>query len=222
MIAVFLFLFGLLPWVDNYAHLFGFISGTLKMRYKITRYLVTLRHGDSIETGECVNGEPCVSVSQVQTVPKVSQCDQENARRNLTPFTNINDILGILLSFALLPYIVFGEFDHGRKFYQAIFAIMIWLALMITLIVLFYNPNPLYLEWAHRFTCVPPIGEAEGKTNCPKHSDEQVFSDFSIFSELTSLTLNSHTSSGEKCVEIVKTCKIFPFWFCRTSWKCDC
>ena len=79
------------------------------------------------------------------------------------PFTNINDILGILLSFALLPYIVFGEFDHGRKFYQAIFAIMIWLALMITLIVLFYNPNPLYLEWAHRFTCVPPIGEAEGE-----------------------------------------------------------
>jgi len=29
VIAVFLFLFGLLPWVDNYAHLFGFISGTL-------------------------------------------------------------------------------------------------------------------------------------------------------------------------------------------------
>ena len=122
VIAVFLFLFGLLPWVDNYAHLFGFISGKLKM-FGITW------------------------VTNVGTY---------NAQ--LLYIT-----LGILLSFALLPYIVFGEFDHGRKFYQAIFAIMIWLALMITLIVLFYNPNPLYLEWAHRFTCVPPIGEAEGE-----------------------------------------------------------
>ena len=96
----------------------------------------------------------------------------------------LNIILGILLSFALLPYIVFGEFDHGRKFYQAIFAIMIWLALMITLIVLFYNPNPLYLEWAHRFTCVPPIGEAEGKARCPKPSDE--VSHFKVFSRVIS------------------------------------
>ena len=123
MIAVFLFLFGLLPWVDNYAHLFGFISGTLKM---------------------------CIFAIFSSTTVKYN--------------------LGILLSFALLPYIVFGEFDHGRKFYQAIFAIMIWLALMITLIVLFYNPNPLYLEWAHRFTCVPPIGEAEGKANSPERT----------------------------------------------------
>ena len=105
---------------------------------------------------------------------------------------------GILLSFALLPYIVFGEFDHGRKFYQAIFAIMIWLALMITLIVLFYNPNPLYLEWAHRFTCVPPIGEAEGKTNrrCLKHSGVSHFEVFSchlkaFYSDLASMTINS-------------------------------
>ena len=112
---------------------------------------------------------------------------------------NINS--GILLSFALLPYIVFGEFDHGRKFYQAIFAIMIWLALMITLIVLFYNPNPLYLEWAHRFTCVPPIGEAEGKANrkCPKPSDAvshfDVFSChlLAFYSDLASMTINYKT-----------------------------
>ena len=154
VIAVFLFLFGLLPWVDNYAHLFGFISGTLISSLKI--------RGNSWN----------------------SKCNS-----------------GILLSFALLPYIVFGEFDHGRKFYQAIFAIMIWLALMITLIVLFYNPNPLYLEWAHRFTCVPPIGEAEGKARyCPKYSDElsQNFKIFSchlesFYSDLASMTINYKT-----------------------------
>ena len=77
---------------------------------------------------------------------------------------------------------------------------MIWLALMITLIVLFYNPNPLYLEWAHRFTCVPPIGEAEGKANSPGHFDEHVFLDLDIFSDksanlmlaeyLASMTIN--------------------------------
>ena len=77
---------------------------------------------------------------------------------------------------------------------------MIWLALMITLIVLFYNPNPLYLEWAHRFTCVPPIGEAEGKANCPGHFGEHVFLDLDIFSDksanlmlaeyLASMTIN--------------------------------
>ena len=76
---------------------------------------------------------------------------------------------------------------------------MIWLALMITLIVLFYNPNPLYLEWAHRFTCVPPIGEAEGKARCPKPSDEvshfKVFSCHleSFYSDLASMTINYKT-----------------------------
>ena len=67
------------------------------------------------------------------------------------------------MSFALLPYIVFGEFDHGRKFYQAILAILIWLALFITLIVLFYSPDPLYLEGAHVFTCIPPLGETDSE-----------------------------------------------------------
>ena len=39
VIAVFLFLFGLLPWVDNYAHLFGFISGIL-LSFALLPYIV--------------------------------------------------------------------------------------------------------------------------------------------------------------------------------------
>ena len=77
---------------------------------------------------------------------------------------------------------------------------MIWLALMITLIVLFYNPNPLYLEWAHRFTCVPPIGEAEGKANrrCPNSDYASHFEVFSchlsqFYSDLASMTINYKT-----------------------------
>ena len=39
VIAIFLFLFGLLPWVDNYAHLFGFISGIL-LSFALLPYIV--------------------------------------------------------------------------------------------------------------------------------------------------------------------------------------
>ena len=69
--------------------------------------------------------------------------------------------LGILLSFALLPYIVFGEFDHGRKFYQAIVALIVWLIMTLTLICLFYRPEPIYIKGASVFTCIPPLGDTE-------------------------------------------------------------
>ena len=68
---------------------------------------------------------------------------------------------GILLSFALLPYIVFGEFDHGRKFYQAIVALIVWLIMTLTLICLFYRPEPIYVKGASVFTCIPPLGDTE-------------------------------------------------------------
>ena len=103
-------MFGLLPWVDNYAHLFGFISGDFCLA-KIKTYF----------------------------------------------------LLGILLSFALLPYIVFGEFDHGRKFYQAIVALVLWLIMTLTLIILFYRPEPIYVKGASVFTCIPPLGDSESK-----------------------------------------------------------
>lgn len=102
-------MFGLLPWVDNYAHLFGFISGRIKI------------------------------------------------------FVQFYKISGILLSFALLPYIVFGEFDHGRKFYQAIIALFVWLVMTLTLIILFYRPEPIYIENASVFTCIPPLGDTESE-----------------------------------------------------------
>ena len=56
---------------------------------------------------------------------------------------------------------MFGEFDHGRKFYQAIGAILVWLIMAVTLIVIFYSPNPKYVKGASMFTCFP-LGEKEG------------------------------------------------------------
>jgi len=66
-----LFLIGLLPWVDNYAHLFGFL-------------------------------------------------------------------FGFLLSYALLPFVSFGQYDRHRKVFLIWVCLLTALALFVVLILLFY------------------------------------------------------------------------------------
>uniref|UniRef100_A0A1B6BZ94 Peptidase S54 rhomboid domain-containing protein n=1 Tax=Clastoptera arizonana TaxID=38151 RepID=A0A1B6BZ94_9HEMI len=83
-----LFLFGLLPWVDNFAHLFGFV-------------------------------------------------------------------FGFLLSYALLPFVSFGEYDRQKKIF------LIWVCLMTSvflflLLVLMFYVIPVYdCEWCGYFNCLP-------------------------------------------------------------------
>ncbi|CAG5114017.1 Oidioi.mRNA.OKI2018_I69.chr2.g8101.t1.cds [Oikopleura dioica] len=109
VIAIFLFLFGLLPWVDNYAHIFGFISG-------------------------------------------------------------------ILLSFALLPYIVFGKFDQGRKMFQALTSIAAWLAMTVVLLIVFYYSD-FEVENASLLTCISLVGDQQDETSinfCKEHLNKPV------------------------------------------------
>ena len=60
VIAVFLFLFGLLPWVDNYAHLFGFISGTLKICYFAIFSCTTVKYNFRYSIIICIASIHCL------------------------------------------------------------------------------------------------------------------------------------------------------------------
>uniref|UniRef100_UPI00358F5F44 inactive rhomboid protein 1-like isoform X1 n=2 Tax=Myxine glutinosa TaxID=7769 RepID=UPI00358F5F44 len=86
-ILIVLFAFGLLPWVDNFAQIFGFASG-------------------------------------------------------------------LLLSFAMLPYVAFGRFDRYKKRFQIIVTLLIFGALLAGLIILFYI-RPMRCNWCEYLTCLP-------------------------------------------------------------------
>ncbi|XP_054282577.1 inactive rhomboid protein 1-like isoform X1 [Macrosteles quadrilineatus] len=87
-IVLFLFVFGLLPWVDNFAHLFGFI-------------------------------------------------------------------FGFLLSFALLPFVSFGEYDRQKKIFLIWVCLMTCVFLFLTLLLLFYI-TPIYdCQICSFFNCLP-------------------------------------------------------------------
>lgn len=86
-IVVFLFLCGLLPWIDNIAHIFGFLSG-------------------------------------------------------------------LLLSFAFLPYIIFGTFDKYRKRIMIVISMLVYVGLFASLIIWFYI-YPINLNWLEYLTCLP-------------------------------------------------------------------
>lgn len=87
-ILIFLFILGLFPWVDNYAHVFGFI-------------------------------------------------------------------FGLFLSFGLLPYVTFGEFDQKRKLVTVVTSLLLAFGLFITLVILFYV-TPIYdCSWCTYFNCIP-------------------------------------------------------------------
>ncbi|XP_067939375.1 inactive rhomboid protein 1-like [Watersipora subatra] len=83
-----LFLLGLLPWIDNYAHLFGFI-------------------------------------------------------------------FGLLLSFALLPYITFGSKDRKRKLIIKILSIILVILLYIILFIIFYIKPVTDCESCRYLNCIP-------------------------------------------------------------------
>ena len=86
-------------------------------------------------------------------------------------------ISGILLSFALLPYIVFGtfftnflflklfsgKFDQGRKMFQALASIAAWLALTVVLLILFYYSD-IDVENASMLTCISLVGDQADET----------------------------------------------------------
>ncbi|XP_017293254.1 inactive rhomboid protein 2 [Kryptolebias marmoratus] len=86
-IVLFLFLCGLLPWIDNIAHIFGFLGG-------------------------------------------------------------------MLLSFAILPYVTFGEFDKYRKRILIVVSLLAYVGLCSSLIVWFYI-HPINLHWLEHLTCLP-------------------------------------------------------------------
>uniref|UniRef100_A0A3Q3WS63 Inactive rhomboid protein n=1 Tax=Mola mola TaxID=94237 RepID=A0A3Q3WS63_MOLML len=86
-IVLFLFMCGLLPWIDNIAHIFGFLSG-------------------------------------------------------------------LLLSFAILPYVTFGTFDKYRKRILIGFSMLAYIALFSSLIVWFYI-YPINWHWLEHLTCLP-------------------------------------------------------------------
>ncbi|XP_068084541.1 inactive rhomboid protein 1 isoform X2 [Anabrus simplex] len=87
-ITVVLFAFGFLPWVDNYAHLFGFI-------------------------------------------------------------------FGFLLSYALLPFISFGEYDHHKKIALIWVCLLSSLFLFAALVILFYVIPVYDCEVCTYFNCLP-------------------------------------------------------------------
>ncbi|XP_048847857.1 inactive rhomboid protein 1-like isoform X1 [Brienomyrus brachyistius] len=86
-VVIILFTFGLLPWIDNFAHISGFISG-------------------------------------------------------------------FFLSFAFLPYISFGRLDMYRKRCQIIAALLVFVGLLASLLVLFYV-YPITCGWCELLTCIP-------------------------------------------------------------------
>uniref|UniRef100_A0A3B3Q9M0 Inactive rhomboid protein n=1 Tax=Paramormyrops kingsleyae TaxID=1676925 RepID=A0A3B3Q9M0_9TELE len=86
-VVIILFTFGLLPWIDNFAHICGFISG-------------------------------------------------------------------FFLSFAFLPYISFGRLDMYRKRCQIIAALLVFVGLLASLLVLFYV-YPITCGWCELLTCIP-------------------------------------------------------------------
>ncbi|XP_067859883.1 inactive rhomboid protein 2-like isoform X3 [Heptranchias perlo] len=86
-IVLFLFIFGLLPWIDNIAHIFGFISG-------------------------------------------------------------------LLLSFAFLPYITFGQGDKYRKRIMIIVSLLVFIGLSASLVIWFYV-YPINCHWCEYLTCIP-------------------------------------------------------------------
>ncbi|KAJ8002053.1 hypothetical protein DPEC_G00175810 [Dallia pectoralis] len=86
-IVLFLFLCGLLPWIDNIAHIFGFLSG-------------------------------------------------------------------LLLSFAFLPYVTFGDFDKYRKRGLILLSLLVYVGLVSSLAVWFYI-YPINWHWLEHLTCLP-------------------------------------------------------------------
>ncbi|XP_062304330.1 inactive rhomboid protein 2-like [Osmerus eperlanus] len=86
-IVLFLFLCGLLPWIDNIAHIFGFLSG-------------------------------------------------------------------LLLSFAFLPYVTFGNFDKYRKRILILLSLVVYIGLLSSLFVWFYV-YPIHWHWLEHLTCLP-------------------------------------------------------------------
>ncbi|GCC16610.1 hypothetical protein chiPu_0021410 [Chiloscyllium punctatum] len=86
-IVLFLFTSGLLPWIDNIAHIFGFISG-------------------------------------------------------------------LLLSFAFLPYITFGQSDKYRKIIMIIVSLLVFVGLAASLVIWFYV-YPINCHWCEYLTCIP-------------------------------------------------------------------
>ncbi|XP_053565406.1 inactive rhomboid protein 2 [Bombina bombina] len=100
-IVLFLFLFGLLPWIDNIAHIFGFISG-------------------------------------------------------------------LLLSFAFLPYITFGNVDKYRKRGMIIVSLMVFLGLFTSLVIWLYI-YPINWAWMEYLTCIPFTNKF-----CEKYDIDQV------------------------------------------------
>ncbi|XP_041363411.1 inactive rhomboid protein 1-like isoform X2 [Gigantopelta aegis] len=83
-----LFLLGLLPWFDNWAHLFGFI-------------------------------------------------------------------FGVLLAFALLPYVSFGKFDRRRKIIGIVVCLSASVGLFVLLVILFYVVPITECEACQYFNCIP-------------------------------------------------------------------
>ncbi|XP_039357243.1 inactive rhomboid protein 2 [Mauremys reevesii] len=100
-IVLFLFLCGLLPWIDNIAHIFGFLSG-------------------------------------------------------------------LLLSFAFLPYIIFGTGDKYRKRAMIIVSLLVFVGLFASLVIWLYV-YPINWHWIEYLTCLPFTSKF-----CEKYDLDQV------------------------------------------------
>lgn len=64
-------------------------------------------------------------------------------------------LFGLLLAFALLPYLKFGKFDKRRKLITVIVSLLLAISIFVVLIVLFYV-TPFYeCDNCHYFNCIP-------------------------------------------------------------------
>ena len=64
-------------------------------------------------------------------------------------------LFGFLLSFALLPYVTFGEFDRKRKLIAVVVSLVTVVGLLTLLFILFYVA-PIYdCTYCSYFNCIP-------------------------------------------------------------------
>ncbi|CAH1794931.1 unnamed protein product [Owenia fusiformis] len=64
-------------------------------------------------------------------------------------------VFGFLLSFALFPYISFGEFDRKRKLISIIVCLVAAVGLLVVLFILFYVAPIYECTWCQYFNCIP-------------------------------------------------------------------
>ncbi|ELW68284.1 Inactive rhomboid protein 2 [Tupaia chinensis] len=156
--AVMLFLFacGLLPWIDNIAHIFGFLSGLL-LAFAFLPY-ITFGTSDKYRKRALILSwqlleRPWKAFLHLSAVMLfLFAC-------GLLPWIdNIAHIFGflsgLLLAFAFLPYITFGTSDKYRKRALILVSLLVFAGLFASLVTWLYV-HPINWPWIEYLTCLP-------------------------------------------------------------------